>query len=234
MAAQGRSSGNGKLPEPPASGAGGMIALLSLNLLLLAFFILLTTLASFEQQRLIEVVRSVNETFQGRVMATPIRETPPTGDWTPPQSSPTISLLGQLFRANFPTARLEIDPDRGEMRMEIDAATLFPDAGVEPGPAARRLLDGLVTALQQRGGDAYELEFFHGYDARERGRLVDSAGADPVFLRTGALVEEMGQRGVDERHLSAGLLPGSSEQVRVVLRLWGEPGEPEAPRRSWR
>lgn len=234
MAAPGRSSDGGGLPEPPASGAGGMIALLSLNLLLLAFFILLTALATFEQKRLIEVVRSVNETFQGRVMATPREDTPPVGDWTAPQASATLSLLGQLFRANFPTARLEVDPERGEMRMELDSGALFPGDGVEPGPAARRLLDGLVTALESRGGEGYEIEFFHGFDAGERGRLVDSAGADPVFLRTGALVGEMTRLGIGEGHLSAGLLPGSAEQVRVVLRLWGEPGEPEGPRRTWR
>lgn len=236
MAAQGRDSGSGGPPEPPASGggSGGMVALLSLNLLLLAFFILLTALATFEQQRLVEVVRSVNETFQGRVAAPPREDTPPVGDWPTPQTSATLSLLGQLFRANFPLARMEVDPARGEMRMELDAATLFPGEGAEPGAAAHRLLDGLVTALQSRGGEGYELEFFHGYDAGDRGRLVESEGSAPVFLRTGALIGEMTGRGIAEAHLSGGLLPGSDGQVRVVLRLWGEPGEPASPRRTWR
>lgn len=235
MAARGRGPPRGEPPgdEPPLRGEGGLVALLSLNLLLLAFFILLTALASVEQQRLVQVVQSLNETFQGRVQATPPEDAEPIGDWPLSQSAGSLDPLGQLFRSSFPLARLELDSEQGEMRLQLPAEQLFPGDGSQPGAGARLLLDSIAAALQAREGAGYEVEFFHGYEPRDRHRLVQSGGADPLLLRAGALVSEMSRRGVGESHLSVGLMPGSGDQVRVVLRVWGQPGEPAAPRRAW-
>jgi len=48
-------------------GNGNIIALLSLNILLLAFFILLNSLSSFEEERRDAVMDSVRQAFQGLV-----------------------------------------------------------------------------------------------------------------------------------------------------------------------
>lgn len=212
----------------------GLIALLSLNLLLLAFFILLTAIASIEEQRLVAVVHSVNEAFEGRVRLTPSDEARSEDEWPVSEAISSLSRLSRLFRSHFPMAELSVDPEAGEMRMELDAHALFPGGGVEPGPVALRLLDSLQAGLEERGGEGFELEFFHGYDVRERSQLVESEGGDPVFARTTALIRAMRERGIGEPHLSAGLVQDAPERFRLVLRLWGEAGEPPAPRRHWR
>ena len=62
--------GNGKLRDESASATGveiGLISLLSLKLLLLAFFILLSALSEFETLKVRTALQSVTEAFDGRL-----------------------------------------------------------------------------------------------------------------------------------------------------------------------
>lgn len=211
------------------SGTSSLMALLSLKLLLLAFFILLTVLAKFETEKVKEVVASVNKTFEGRVEVNRSIDPLPGADGIQQGGAPALSELSRLFRSYLPTANMEVDPALGELRLEVPVEDVFLNGSTHLNGRAERLIDRIAAELATRDANEqdYDVELLNGFAPQSMERLLDSAGEDPVFVRAGALVRAFIDRDLPESKLSGGLLPGKEGRVRMVVRLWGGEGEPD-------
>jgi hypothetical protein len=206
------------------AGAGSIdpnvVALLSLKLLLLAFFILLTTLARFQDDKVTLVVNSVNDAFHGQVRA--------EEDHAPVAAAldavgPATQLsrrVRNLFVSTLPVATAEADEALGELRLELPVQALFRPGAPElkAGPAI--LFDRLAGMLGPDADPAVSasLELLVGVPRDALARLAGAPEALPP-RRAGVLARDLLGRGMPGERLSVGLLPGLDGQVRLVLRV---------------
>lgn len=217
--------------QATGGGTSSLMALLSLKLLLLAFFILLTVLAQFENEKVKKVVDSVNKTFEGRVEVNRTIDPLPGADGIQQGGAPALTELSRLFRSYLPTAGIEVDPALGELRLEVPAEEIFLRDSTQLNGRAERLIDRIAAELLKRqdlAGD-YDLELLNGFDPSTMQSLLDSSGQSPVLLRAGSLVRSFLERDLAAEKLSGGLLPNSTDNVRIVVRLWGDEGESDKP-----
>lgn len=216
-------AGVARQPGLPRSGAqqprqgqsnSHVVALLSLKILLLAFFILLNALSSFEEERRAAVVESVREAFQGIVPAEYSATSTPAGSDAFAGAEDTYAALKQLFSTN-----LELVEDRNAsgaltLQVDLEVADLFAEQGVALRPEGDEVLRIVAGVLgEQRRADAgYQVDILYGIDGGDR----DSAAA---VMRAGALVRQLERLGLPPEHLSAGLMPGLRDRVRLHFTI---------------
>ena len=201
-----------------------IVALLSLQLLLLAFFILMTAISDFEQTKVQMVVGSVNEAFDGQVVA--------SEDFSPtdaalgpiPGSARLAARIRNLFSSTLPVARVERKNVPGELRIELPTDSLFrkDQPQLQAGPAV--LFSRLARALgPERPEDVdFQLEIVIGVPRDELSRIA-SEPSDLALRRAGVLARDLDRRGVPANRLSVGLLPGLEGRTRLVLRAFDRP-----------
>jgi hypothetical protein len=208
-------------------GDPNLVALLSLKLLLLAFFILLTALAQFETDKVALVVSSVNEAFDGRVQSEQDLSSVPAAAGPVDGSTRLTERVRNLFSSTLPMARIERDDVNGELRVELPIDELFHRRSerLKAGPAV--LLGRLAALLgpERPEGTDYRLEMLVGVDEGSLSRLASEPEALPP-RRAGTLARDFARRGMPPAKLSVGLLPGLDARVRLVLRVEDAPLAP--------
>jgi outer membrane protein OmpA-like peptidoglycan-associated protein len=199
-------------------GGSHIILLLSLNLILLAFFILLNALSDFEETRTRAVIDSVNRAFSGRVDAA---EAPPVRQSSLGALPETASLLreiGSLFESIIPAAQTEENQKATLIRIRLPQTALFASGEAVVRPARRALIQRLAKALLRSPNErvTYRLEALLGVSAES-----GSAGRDrPLEMRrAGALAARFVAEGLTPESLSTGLLPGAAGTMQFVLRV---------------
>lgn len=137
-------------PKPSGRpGDANIIALLSLKLMLLAFFLLLVSLSSLQEQKVMLVIESVNDVFDGKIKATrsfPVFESALDelkGAQDPRQE------IARLFEQYLPASRVEPLEQGDKLRITLELELFFAEGeGVfKVGPGL--LLDRLVTLLRR-------------------------------------------------------------------------------------
>ena len=195
-------------------GSSNIVLLLSLMLILLAFFILLNSLSEFEAGRAQAVIESVNRAFNGKIES---------GDRTPahsaslgalPEAEAKMREVASLFEAIVPAARAKRIRRAKAVRVELPAASLFRPAGVRLRPGSEILIQRLARLLARdpRGGPGYELEVLLGV----------GAPPDPGSLevrRAALLAQRLIEEGLPPPVLSIGLLPRQPGTLRFVVRV---------------
>ena len=179
-------------------------ALLSLYLLLLAFFILLQSISTFEDQRAGEVMEGVNRSFPSFLRSGTVG-----GDRMArgglAEGAEASARLGPLFEAYFtlsPTASM-IAADR--YRVAVPLADLFAGQGEALNPRIDAFLDQLADILQRPpAGARIELEL-----------LIPEPAAQ--------LRGEAGSAGTHHQHVAMGVARGVAVGIRL-LRRDAEPG----------
>lgn len=211
-------------PGPDPGRDPNIVALLSLKLLLLGFFILLNALSQFEEDRTRRVLISVNQAFDGRVEVRESEETLPSALGPLEREAALIDAVGRLLDDLLPAVRTTTSHDGTRLRLELSAGSIFRSGGtgLQPGRALLlRRLAGALTA-EQRGDLDYRFEILHGVAAGAAD--PDPAGAAALAIRrSGVLARDLVARGVPAGRLSIGLLPGHPGRLRLVLWL------PETP-----
>ncbi len=216
--------------------SSNIVLLLSLMLILLAFFILLNSLSKFETGRARAVIESVNRAFNGKIES---------GDRTPAYSALLGSLpeveaklreVASLFEAIVPSTRVKRIRRAKAVRVELPAASLFRPAGVRLRPRSGILIQRLARLLARgpRGGPSYDLEVLLGVGAPPAG------GARPVtpdprsleVRRAALLAQRLIEEGLPPPALSIGLLPRQPGTVRFVVRVRRDPATSGRPA-SW-
>lgn len=196
----------------------GLVALLSLQLLLLAFFILLTALSQFEQDRVKSVVESVTDAF-GVPFNSPVPQPVSPGSLGFHEAmKPVAEELRRVAAAALPL-RIEIELRRdGELRVEIPYDALFGLADASPRASVRPLLVALSRALTGRRFE--DLPWTLDASARLAG--VGTGGSarerDLAVRRAAAVVRSLDALGLPRERLAAGLLEGAAQSLRLTVR----------------
>lgn len=209
----------------------GMVALLSLNLLLLAFFILLIALSRFEQNRVERVVESITQAFGARFDSEFTQPSSPAGLGLYDAMKPVAEALRRTVAATLPVeVAIEVRRD-GELRIEIPSEVLFASDAAAPLATVRPLLVELARALTGPRFEAHPWSLDASAPLSSLAGGASAAERDLAIRRAAALVRSLRGLGLPEGHLAAGLLEGDTQMVRLAVRpLYLAPGQPEGER----
>lgn len=202
---------------------GNIVLLLSLNLILLAFFILLTSLSEFEADKAQAVMESVNRAFDGRIESSDRAPAVSASLGAMPEAEAKISEIGSLFEAIIPTSQANRIRRATAVRVELTAASLFQPAGVSLRPGRENLIQRLAQLLTRdpRAGLTYALEILLGAGAPSEG-VGGTAGFHPRPLevrRAAMLADRLIEAGLPAPALSIGLLPERPGIVHFVVSV---------------
>ncbi len=202
--------------------AGNVMLMLSLKLILLAFFILLTTMAEFEKERTHKVLESVAVTFVGEVPAVVGRTNPDAGTGALQGAKALKTQLKSLFKQTIPAVEVRESADGRVLRLEMDARSLFQRGSTALVPGRTAFLRRLAEALTKGPGakSFYEFQFLHAYPG------IAAIGRNSLaVLRGGVLVRRLTAQGIATDKVSAGLWPVSAEgpdmgKISVAIHLY--------------
>jgi len=204
---------------PPASTSENpadriLLTFLALGLMLLAFFVVLTASASFDQRRMREVVQSVQTVFVApRETATPV-QTVLVDAALEAAISTLRANVSEIFSGMVPRDDTPPAPGRNSAnpdRVEIDVPMLLFFAADEAVLYPLPVLDSIVAVLGSPPA-GYRMEL-----------VVRAAGdtLDPELdnARIAALADGLVRRGLASTALSVGALQNSSDSGARALRF---------------
>ncbi|MGD1876904.1 MAG: flagellar motor protein MotB [Kiloniellaceae bacterium] len=200
--------------------------MLSLNILLLAFFILLNSMASFEEERRDAVVDSVREAFQGLVPADRNLTADPAALDIFEGADDVIDSLNQLFGDNLPLVESQDAAGNRVIKVDMPAGDLFAAQGdaLRPDGAETLRLIGAVLDDPRFISPGYQVDVLYGLPGKASG----IEGNRPALMRAGTVVRELVRQGLPPARLSAGLLPELPDQVRILFTIRLEAPPPAA------
>lgn len=206
-------------------GDGGIVLLLSLKLILLAFFILLNSIAELETSRMRAVLDSVDQAFDGTDRAIPDPATEPAGSGVLSEAADALSQVHALVSAAIPGAEAKIVGDSRSLRIDLPAGALFRIGEDRIRPSRSVLVRRVARALMPdpAGAQRYEIEVLHGIGARRAG---NGPAATLEIRRGGSLARALVTQGLPAEALSVGLLPEHPERIRLTLRARSSAGQP--------
>lgn len=196
-----------------------LIQVLSLYLLLLAFFVILFNISKVEQFKTTVVTDSLNSTFasRGQNTETPERLASAIGSIV---TDPGFQRrIGDLIIAEIPIAEVrELKPGAIlEARIPID--TLFTGDDVAPG--RRQLTESLANALGNAPpGVHYDVNFLVGI-AAEVESDADGRHRSLSMVRAGRFAARMVAAGAPSGHVAAGLERGDPNWSRLLFYVRG-------------
>lgn len=200
-----------KLLKRETSGDSNIVALLSLKLLLLAFFILLSTMSNFEEERTQAVMESVVTTFQGKLRAVDSYQPTDAGLDVLEGARPALAdQIESLFKATLPAVEMEKSSDGKVLRLEAPASSLFVVNSTALAPGRGVLMQRLVNALTSEQGtlEFFDLQFLHTAPGEA------ALGTDSLaVLRSGVVVRTLEDRGLDPANIAAGIQPVPAEDA---------------------
>ncbi len=187
-----------------------LLQVLSLYLLLLAFFVLLNSLSAPEQSRLRAVKGSLSETFAAS--GAPARESRQLASsmGNIVANAGFLDRIGSLVRTELDFAKIrEVTPGR-LMEVSMPTHELFRGATVAIDPLYRSTIEAMAAALRQpRQGVRYEIEILVGKDGDQSLPGARSAYLATVFTAAGA----------PRRGVAAGVEYGSPGVITLRFRV---------------
>ena len=184
--------------------------LLSLFLLILAFFIALVSMALPSDDRSVWVLRSVAEAFSPSAPPGADRRLPATVTGDALSGLPLSQRLHQLFATELDVAVIRSSQGGRRLVVSVPASAVFEPAREGLLPTARTLLDDVVIVVGDRPtGVAVAI------DAR---LSIDARGGDTSTLarrRASALAAAFTRRGIAADTLGVGVATGPPDGVRL-------------------
>lgn len=199
-----------------------LIGLLSLQLLLLAFFILLVSISSFDAQRVRSVLDSVQAAFSD--VPDPVDSNGETSRADAIVLAAIIDELEGVLATTLQLDRVErVGNGAVQLDMPVDALFAPGTAQLEPGRAD--LLKHLVAALDRRpAGYRYDLQALVGTPAASRTETGNAAAPSSIAVdRAGALARALLDSGAMPSGVAGGVLPGAPGRLRLVIELTDAP-----------
>jgi len=189
-----------------------LITFLDLTGVLLAFFVLLFSMSSFEDLKTAAVRASLNSAFASLL--------PPSTDATV-LTSITGRYLGseefqgtitRLFSTAIGVEKVEIVQPGSIMRITMAADTLFNTDDTTLRESSTPLIDRVITSLSGRPpGFHFDMEFAIGVEATEGRSLPTDQTLQ--MARAGAFVREMLARGAPPDTIAIGVRQGRPDQI---------------------
>lgn len=205
-------------------GPSGVMSMLSIFLLLLAFFVMLNTLAKFETTKTRAVIGSLNATFN---IGNPAGREHEFGSFVGKVGAARAvhAEVSLLLRTLFGVARYDLVRLGNVVVLDIDADALF-SGDVKPAPALLLFANRITgRILPSPPGTRLNLEV-----TTYRG-IGDLDAADPKRIniatrRAGAVVRSFERVGFEADQLAAGLAEGNPGKVRIEFRVTDLPFAP--------
>jgi hypothetical protein len=204
-----------------------MMLLLSLNLILLAFFILLNSLSEFETDRARAVLDSVKQAFHGKVEVAGQLPAISNALGELPEVAAKMREVGSLFEAIAPLGEAKSLRRANSVQIDLPASALFSPGSSRIRQAREALLERLAHLLRKthEGAPRYLFEILVGIGPRKA--VEDTATSKPATLelrRAAVLAARLNAEGAPLDGLSTGLQPGAADSLRFVVRLRPNPG----------
>lgn len=169
-----------------------LLQVLSLYLLLLAFFVVLNTISHVEEARLRAVTGSLTETFSAEGI--PAEETIPytSNEGNVPEDSAFIRRIGELITTELAFAEVT-EPLTGRLlEVTVPQNEIFVRDRAAIAPERRPLIEDVARAVAAPFGDLrYDVEILIGAPTGDELAIARSAYLAEVFVAAGA-----GQRSV--------------------------------------
>jgi hypothetical protein len=207
---------------------------LSLFIMLLAFFIVLNSVSSFNEDKIKPVMNSIDQTFSTRMediaarrpSTRPDEETESRGEGR----YPGLKQLENLFRSFIVGAEIQTDYDKGTMWVRMDYESLNKTILKAASPSGTPLpeeegaddnfLATLVSLMEtQAQSQVYRMDMLLNTEETPVELKLDRPA---VFQRErdriGKLSRMLEQAGVSPGQISIGLRSGEEDQVDLVFR----------------
>jgi flagellar motor protein MotB len=200
-----------------SAGDGGVQSLaLALFLVILAFFIMLVSISSFEKEKVSTALDSVQQKF--RASGNTDKPTAETAEMPDARALKTAFLekLGALLSSELQNARVNAAEAGDALYVAFPITQFFA-----PGSAALRgertaLFEGIAQAIADRPpGSRVTVEVF--FDSES----LASNDARLAVAQAGAIGADLVARGVAKDSVSVGLRPGALGVIEFVFRLEG-------------
>ena len=159
-----------------------LVAMLGLNLVLLAFFIMLTTLSDFQEDKAESAIESINQTFEARLQRPTAKYEQTLAESV--SSDQVIDEIGTLFSETLPDVEVVESSTQTALRIILPLASVFPSVvsdsseATSPSESQALLASRLRAALsryEDKGGTS-EITLLYGLGANQtlkgRGNLV--------------------------------------------------------------
>lgn len=209
-----------------------MMLLLSLNLILLSFFILLNSMADFETDRARAVIASVKQAFNGKAEAAGQLPAFDSSLGALPEVEAKMREVGSLFEAMAPSAQAKRIRRADLVRVDVPASALFRPGSLRLRQGREVLLERLAESLRQGpvGAPRYLLEILVGTDPQTAVDIDATAASASLELRRAAvLAARLSAGGEPLDGLSTGLRPAAAGSLRFVVRLRPDSGAVAGP-----
>jgi len=194
---------------------GSLPLFLSLFLLLLAFFIFLNSISSFEAGKSDRVIASIRASFPGfgeQGEGPGILDADRIGAVEPSLSA----RLTEAFKFTFPRLALNFVDEGERIRVDIPLDHLFVPNSTQPRAALRVLSSRLAKVLADPNTKQdLETRILFGYRDPD-GRIANDAR---TLRRATTAIESMLAAGGDKRMMSVGLEPGHVSEVRFIFQV---------------
>ena len=181
-----------------------MLLHLSVFVLLLAFFILLSSISTFQQQKAGAVIGSLRDSFAAGRLGEGTGDAAERAEALR-EARAEVEAIGRLFAADLAVAEIEASGDGSGMVVTVPDSELFAEGAMRRDRA--ELLDRAAAALVPRkAGIQVRLEFLSGYADGSGPETLDGMSADPRLVsRAGLMARTLLLRGADPAYLTVGI-----------------------------
>lgn len=211
-------TGAGPEPRPEPRDEHGSVVLMSLYLILVAFFIMLNSMAQLEESRIEDAMGSVKAEFRNELTIVDGGPNVLSRDGLRSAVETYHEELRQLFEDNLPIDH--VDPvQRGDiLSFAVPTDDLFRPDEVAARPRGRSFLDAMATSLKRdRPGLRAEVEMVLGTGVA----LPSTDGEAAAFElhRATSLAHALRRRGVGAAAIRSGLAPGDPGQISFIFQV---------------
>jgi hypothetical protein len=190
------------------------VVFLSLYLILLAFFILLTTISFRDQDRADAAIGSVTSTFGARLPEETVPGTQGTEGTFEQAPKAFMNAIRKVFQANLPAVKMPVATKNGIMRIDVPTLDLFRRGEVAVRRRSESLLSGVADGLVMQNGDwRFEVEIVLG-----SGSSLPSVEEDDQSIelrRAGNFAGFMRRMGVPAHSIRTGVRVGDRETTQL-------------------
>ncbi|WP_235285099.1 hypothetical protein [Thalassospira sp. HJ] len=206
-----------------------MALFLALYLLLLAFFILLNTISTFEEVKTREVQESLSSAFAAILPPTTSLQTVTSIEGPTVSAQETQDKLGHLFETAIKVVRVEVIQPGKLMEVIMHVDQLFDNNSILIRERQADFMRQLAEVLADEDGYAsYEMEMVMGSQIEDKGTIQIENNLQ--IAQAGSFARELIDVGAPEDHFFVGVDPGADPFIVTFRFFWNfGPKEPPEP-----
>lgn len=215
------------ISQEPPKGIGSQLPGLSLFVMLLAFFMVLNSMSSYEEQKTDSIMQSIDDTFASKI--TEMGNDKPSITKSSEKAlgeGDTIERIDALFKSQIPGYKATLNKRRGMMQMQIPRQEFEnavkglggeEDAKADP---SKNFLPTLVSLMRTEArGTPYRVEITYFMDEsparvqnQEPQRMADT------IRSVAGIAQDIEKAGLLPKLMTIGLQKGDSKMVELVFQ----------------